>query len=706
MEITLTKPESDIQIIFREDYFLLEFHSSESQIRRQLEEMDGAVYGLIEDYKWVVPKTHLKELNRLFFAQIKWKTPDEMESQKKDLLTKEETLDDVLSRMPKNISTPYMKIEPYDFQKVAVAWAVTPKGKRGNIYGGLLADLMGLGKTIQALAISGYLKNEGKLKKTLIICPATLKMQWQQEVEKFTHEKAVIIEGDKKKRSKQFKEVREENPFYTIINYELLYQKDILERVPVGKPKKGQKQKTKVVYGDYNVLNQILNIDYDMVIIDEAHRMKNPDTETAKAIREIQPNYRLLMTGTPIEKDLENIFQLMDYLSPNIFANEDMAFEDRRKLFEDRFLIVGWNPFTKWEKERMVVGSKNIGLLKNLISPYMLRRTTEEVSDDMPDMIGDGDTVVVDWDKDQKSLHDQLKEELLALQQRKAEAKKITDKEKAQKFLEGISNEMNANLMYMLEVCDTPELLLMSDSPLAQRKLGKRNKFAKPPKLKRLVEMCEEIMTNSDEKIVIFSKFERMTQILKRELDELSEQMARSNGKPKNSREFGITMYTGTTPKGCKWRSQKEKEGITPESLDCTVCPFLESCKTRTKSAYFFQNEPSTRIIIATDAANYGVNLQAGRYLINYDLPDSYSIYSQRNGRIRRLGSKHDQVYIYNLVINGGIDAAKFTKLMKQKDIIDPVVEKTVFEEDAVLRATASMNMELLKEIQKEAINS
>lgn len=701
MEITLTKPDSDIQIIFRDDYFLLEFHHSETYIRKQLEAMNGAVYGLIEDYKWVVPKTHLKELNRILYSKIKWKSPEEMENQKKDLQTQEETLDDVLSRIPKDIKTPFMKIEPYDFQKIAVAWAITPKGKRGNIYGGLLADLMGLGKTIQALAISSYLKNEGKLKKTLVICPATLKMQWQQEVEKFTHEKAVIIEGDKKKRNKQFKKIREENPFYTIVNYELLYQKEILERVPVGKPKKDGKQKTKVVYGDYNVLNHILNIGYDMVIIDESHRMKNPDTETATAIRHIQPDFRLLMTGTPIEKDLQNIFQLIDYLSPNIFASEELSFEERKKRFEDKYLIMGWNPFNKWEKERMPVGIKNVGLLKKLISPYMLRRTTEEVSDDMPNMIGDDDTVIVDWDKDQKSLHDQLKEELVTLQEKKAEVKDIKDKEKAEKMAEGIENEMNANLMYMLEVCDTPELLLMSDSPLAKRKLGKRKIFAKPPKLKRLVEMCEEILTDSNEKVVIFSKFERMTQILQRELNELSEKMARDKKKTKGSKEFGISMYTGTTPKGCKWRTEIEKKGDTPENLKCTDCPFLTECKTRTKSAYFFQNQPSTQVIICTDAANYGVNLQAGRYLINYDLPDSYSIYSQRNGRIRRLGSKHDQVYIYNLVVNGGIDQAKFTKIMKQKEVIDQVVEKTEFEEDAIIRATASMNTELLKEIKK-----
>lgn len=94
-------------------------------------------------------------------------------------------------------------------------------------------------------------------------------------------------------------------------------------------------------------------------------------------------------------------------------------------------------------------------------------------------------------------------------------------------------------------------------------------------------------------------------------------------------------------------------------------------------------------------------NLQAGRYLVNYDLPDSYSVYAQRNGRIKRLGSKHDTVYVYNIVVQGAIDERKYHKIMEQKEIIDLVVEKTDTEEEAVIRATASMERALINEIKK-----
>lgn len=689
MELTLTQSDSDIQVMYNGDYFILDF-LYDPKIFSKLHDIPGADNGNIEERKWVIPKENLKDLNRLLNQYIVWKSPEVMANEKKDLEIVEESLDDVLTRIPKDIQTPFMKLDPYDFQKLSVGWAMTPKGTKAQIHGGLLADLMGLGKTIQALAISGKFKEIGKAKRVLIICPATLKFQWSQEIEKFTYEKSVIIEGDKKKREKQFQKIKDENPFYTLINYELLRQKDILGREPVGKPKNGEKQKTKAIHGDYNVLASLLNIGYDMVIIDEAHRMKNPDSETAKVIRQINPEYKLLMTGTPITKDLQNIFQLIDYLSPNILSSSELDFEQRRQQFDDKFVVTAWNPFTKWNKEKMVVGVKNVGVLKNLVAPYMLRRTTEEVSDDMPTQ--KEFMITVGWDKDQKSLYEQLAKELVDLQE-------IKGHEKDPIKIEKIDNEMHALYLYMLETCNTPELLLMSDSALAKKKIGNRKSFNKPPKLNRVIEMAEEIMANGEDKIIIFTKFERMTQILRRELLELSKDMAKKNGS-KSKLDFGLVMYTGATKKGCKWMRELEKNNEPSSGLKCTECPFFKECDTREKSAWLFQNHPGVRIILATDAANIGVNLQTGKYLFNYDLPDSFSVYDQRKGRNKRLGSKHKEVYVYNFGIDGAIDHSKFNKLMKQKEIIDMVVEKNELEEDAVIRVTQEINM--MKDIIKE----
>lgn len=695
MEIVMTKIGSEVQVMFNGEFMIIDFPFDYKYINT-LKAVPGAEWDTRIKKKWTVPKESYAKMVGKFSEnnlsdKIIWKSSEEMKKDAKDLTIQEETLEEVLSRIPRKIETNFLKINPYDFQKVAVGWAVTEKGKRGKIKGGLLADLMGLGKTLEGLAISGFLKAQGEIKNCLIICPATLKMQWGQEIEKFTNEKYVVIDGGKgaksrERRLEQYKKAKEENIMYTIANYELLFQKERLGKEEVGR---GKNKKNKTVYGDYIDLRAIQENEYDMIIIDEAHRMKNPETETAGAIRQIEPKYRLLMTGTPIEKDLQNIFQLMDYLSPNVLADGSLSFEDRKRAFEQKFLITGFNPYKlKYGvKEKIITGVKNVGLLKKTIAPYILRRTTEDVSDELPDVTEN--IVTVGWDEDQKKLYDKLQVDLITAKDQEAKAK---DEEEIEKY----RNEANGLLMYMLETCNTPELLVMSDSPMAKKKLGKKTKYELPPKLKRLIEMVEEIAVLNGEKIVIFSKFERMTQIIQRELLKLSAEAEKKN----KGSGFDIMMYTGEVPKGCQWKQELDKAGEPSSDLNCSMCPF-KMCKTRTKSAWYFQNDPRTKVIIATDAGNYGVNLQTGKHLINYDLPYSSSIYDQRGGRIRRLGSKHNKVHIYNLVTSGGIDEALYGKILKQKEIIDQVVEKNEMEEEAIIRATRSMEVELIEQIRK-----
>ena len=453
----------------------------------------------------------------------------------------------------------------------------------------------------------------------------------------------------------------------------------------MGKAKAG-KQKMKYIYGEYLDLNQILEIGYDMVIIDEAQRMKNPDTETASVIRQIQPKNRLLMTGTPISKDLKNIFQLLDYISPEILTSEEYEFPERYQLFEDQFLVTGFNSFALPARIKEIKEEKNIDILRERINPFILRRTTEDVSSEMPKKVES--IIAVDWEEEQKKLYDKIKTEMKDCQMKMAEAK---DDDERQKW----DNHQKLLLQLLLAVCDTPELLTMSDSNVVKRLVGKKTSFPKSQKIERLLEMVEEIVFENDGKMVIFTKFERLTQILAREINELFKKQS----KKKKSETYKAFLYTGKVPQGCPWRDQLVKEKKDPKQAVCNNgCPFFDKCNTRTKAAWHFQNDPDTRIMLCTDAANSGINLQSGGFLVNYDLPDQYDIYDQRNARIRRLGSTHSVVYIYNLVTKGGIDEAKYTKLMKQKDIIDKVVENDSKQKKAIDTATSVLD-ELLKEI-------
>jgi len=143
----MTKATSEVQVLFNGELLIVDF-PFDYKIINVIKQVEGAEWNTRIQKKWTLPRKSYTKLVTKFQenglgSKVVWKSPDELKKDANDLTSKEETLEDVLSRIPKKIDTSYLKIDPYDFQKVAVGWAVTPKGKRGNIEGGLLADLMG-----------------------------------------------------------------------------------------------------------------------------------------------------------------------------------------------------------------------------------------------------------------------------------------------------------------------------------------------------------------------------------------------------------------------------------------------------------------------------------------------------------------------------------------------------------------------------------
>lgn len=662
IELTLTAPDSDLHVVRNGDFLLLYF--KEENFRPKIKKIPGWDFNNRFEKTWSIPRESLNLLSELLGEFIIWKPKEQLINEINLLKEKDESLNDVLERIKPKFESDNLKITPFDFQKIGINWILEEKGK-ARVKGGILADLMGLGKTIQALSTSVKLKELGKIRNCLVITPATLKQQWAQEISNCTYEKSIIVEGTRKKRIKQFEKINENNVFYTIINYELLRQ--------------GYSDFNKKTSDGFNDLKEVIKNNYDMVIIDEAHRFKNPDTATAKAIRMIsQPEYRLLLTGTPLEKDLENIFQLIDYISPNILSNEKLSFEERKQQFEDLFLVTSWNPFTYFFKEKMIVRVKNESLLNEKVSPYILRRTSEE---ELPDEIIKN--IIIPWENEQLKLFkraESLSKDLLNTIKNIDNEKEKEEKENQRKIF-GLIKQAIAN---------TPELAAQFNSPLAKRILGKKKKFPKSYKLRRLIEMCEQIIISSKEKIVIFTQSERMTRIIRDELLELSKKLSKEKGK---EYKFNVSMYTGQVPKTCE-----RKDKLADDEIDCNGCPFFQKCDSRFKEQWKFQNEPNVRIIICNDAANYGVNLQRGKVLINFDLPDNYAIYSQRNGRIRRLGSEHSKIYIFNLIIKD-FEEKKFQRLMKQKEIFDKIVEKTEDEKKAIELALQKFKEQEIEDI-------
>lgn len=207
----------------------------------------------------------------------------------------------------------------------------------------LLADDMGLGKTIQAIAAAGLLKQLRDFQHVLVVTPASLKHQWAREIHRFTSLSAQVIEGNPIQRRELYRDLK----FFNIINYELTRydEKEIARR------------------------------EFDLVILDEAQRIKNWRTKTAITVKRLRSPYAFVLTGTPLENRLDELFSLFQFIDPTILGS--------MWRFNERYYDVSRRPSGSYK----VLGYQNLDELRHRVSPYVLRRLREQVQLDLPERV-------------------------------------------------------------------------------------------------------------------------------------------------------------------------------------------------------------------------------------------------------------------------------------------------------------------------------
>lgn len=207
-------------------------------------------------------------------------------------------------------------------------------------FGGILADDMGLGKTIQMLSvIVDYIENQGT-KASLVVCPSSLTLNWQNEAAKFTNGlKTLVIKGTLFERKKQIEEI--ENYDLVITSYDLL-KRDI-------------------------ELYKEKNYQFRFVIADEAQYLKNSNTQNAKSIKQLKADTRYALTGTPIENSLSELWSIFDFIMPGYL----FTYKKFKTMYE--------MPIIKDNDE------KTMEKLKMLIEPFVLRRNKKEVLTELPE---------------------------------------------------------------------------------------------------------------------------------------------------------------------------------------------------------------------------------------------------------------------------------------------------------------------------------
>ncbi len=333
------------------------------------------------------------------------------------------------------------------YQKEGFRWI---KMLKSNGFGGILADDMGLGKTLQILAFLLSEKEEGKSGdwiRTLIITPASLLYNWKKEVETFTPSlRCKVIAGTIKERQEIIHRIKKgDTADIYITSYDLL-KRDVAE------------------YEDVIFANEI---------IDEAQYIKNQMTQVSKGVRLINSQFRMALTGTPIENRLSELWSIFDYLMPGFLFNYS------------RF---------RAEYEAPVINNKDqkvMERLRRMVHPFVLRRLKKDVLKDLPDKLEE--TITVELEKEQRKLYDAYAERLrLSL-----------DEKSAEEFHNG-KIEILAELTKLRQICCGPEVLL------EKYKGGNAKK-----------EACMELIHQAMEgghKILLFSQFTKVLDILCEEL--------------------------------------------------------------------------------------------------------------------------------------------------------------------------------------------
>jgi hypothetical protein len=322
----------------------------------------------------------------------------------------------------------------------------------------MLADDMGLGKTVQAIAASTLLHQVRDIQRVLVVCPASLKHQWAREIQRFTSFSVTVVEGNLTSRRNLY-----QNPgFFNVINYELVLrdEEDLRRLAP------------------------------DLIILDEAQRIKNWRTKTADAVKRLRSPYAFVLTGTPLENRLDELYSIFQFIDPNILGP--------LWRFNQRFFQVERRPSGSFK----VMGYKNLDELRGQISPYVVRRVREEVLKDLPDRI-DNNFFVPMTDPQWKA-YDEFRSTVAKLIST-ARRRPLTPKE--HKVLLGA-------LVKMRLICNA---LALHDPDLSDKERLKTS-----PKLQELTEILDDEVANNGHKAILFSQWTNMLRLTYPVLDRLN----------------------------------------------------------------------------------------------------------------------------------------------------------------------------------------
>jgi superfamily II DNA or RNA helicase len=201
----------------------------------------------------------------------------------------------------------------------------------------VLADDMGLGKTIQGIGVAELLAQWAEIQRVLVVCPASLKSQWRNEIARFSDRSAQLVIGGATMRADQYASAH----FFTICNYEQVLRD----------------------------LTAVEAVAWDLIILDEGQRIKNWESKTSQVIRSLNSTFRLVLSGTPLENHLGELFTVTQFVDESLLGPAHQFFHKHR-VVDDHGKLVGYHRLDE---------------LRESLRPVLLRRTRGQVARQLPE---------------------------------------------------------------------------------------------------------------------------------------------------------------------------------------------------------------------------------------------------------------------------------------------------------------------------------
>jgi superfamily II DNA or RNA helicase len=391
----------------------------------------------------------------------------------------------------------------------------------------ILADDMGLGKTIQGIGVAELLARHAAVEKVLIICPASLKSQWRNEIRKFGDHSVRLVLGSHKERPAQYAG----DQFFTVCNYEQVLR-DILaiERVP-----------------------------WDLIILDEGQRIKNWEAKTSRIVKALKSPFALVLSGTPLENRLDELFSVVEFI------------DDRRLGPAFRF----FNRHRVVDEKGKLLGYQHLDQLRENLRPILLRRTRQQVLNELPPRTTEVIRIApTDEQLDMQKGHRNIIQTIIN-----------------KKYLSEMDLLRLQKALLMCRMCADSTFLVDKQAP------------GYSSKLKELDILLDRLKAEDDRKIVLFSEWTTMLNLIEPLL---------------TAHQMDYVRLDGSVP-------QKKRQQL----------------------IHRFQNDPTCTLFVTTNAGATGLNLQAANTVINVDLPWNPAVLEQRIARAHRMGQQQPvQVFL------------------------------------------------------------